>query len=185
MADTLFSQMGERMKKALKSIREELTTIRTGRASSNILDNVMVEVYGAQTPLNQVASINVPDARMITVQPWDKQTLKSIEKAIREADPGMNPMSDGTLLRIMMPELTEERRKELVKMVMKSGEQAKVALRNIRRDTLEHMKKMEKNKELSKDDLRQWEKKVQEKTDQFVKEVTDVLAHKEADIMRV
>lgn len=185
MAETLFAQMGERMKKALKALREELTSIRTGRASVDILDHVVVDAYGVPTPLNQVAAITAPDARMLSVQPWDKQTLKAIEKAIRESDPGLNPISDGTLLRIQLPELTEERRKDLVKRAMKSGEQAKVAVRNVRRDAVDQIKKMEKNKELSRDDLRSWEKKIQEKTDRCVKDVDDILTHKEADIMQV
>lgn len=185
MADALFTLMGERMKKALAAFREELSTIRTGRASANVLDHVMVDVYGASTPLNQVASVNVPDSRMLVVQPWDKQTLKVIEKAIREMDPGLNPVSDGTLLRIQLPELTEERRKALVKLVMKSSEQAKIVLRGVRRDILDQMKKMEKKKELSRDDLRLWEKKVQERTDQHVKEVDEILANKEADILQI
>ena len=185
MAEAVFNLMGERMKKAQAALREELSTIRTGRASANILDHVMVEVYGSPTPLNQLASINVPDNRMLSVQPWDKQTLKAIEKAIREADSGMNPISDGGVLRIQLPELTEERRKSMVKVVMKSGEQTKVALRNVRREALETMKKMEKSKNISRDDLRIWEKKVQERTDMCVKEVDAILAHKEADIMQI
>lgn len=185
MADKIFALMGKRMQKGLASLREELTTIRAGRASTSVLDQVMVEVYGTPTPLNQVASVSVSDSRMLSVQPWDKNNLKVIEKAIREADSGLNPMSDGTLLRIPLPELTEERRRSLVKLASKYAEQAKVALRNVRRDTLEQMKKMEKNKEMSKDDLRLWEKKVQGQVDLCVKEVDEILAHKEADILQV
>ena len=185
MADKIFAQMGKRMKKGLAALREELSTIRVGRASANILDNVLVDVYGSPTPLNQVASINVPDSRMLSVQPWDKKILKTVEKAIREADSELNPISDGSLLRIPLPELTEERRKSLVKLASKHGEQTKVVVRNIRRDTLEQIKKMEKNKELSKDELRLWEKKVQEQTDLCVKEVDEILALKEADILQI
>ncbi|MBF0582661.1 MAG: ribosome recycling factor [Magnetococcales bacterium] len=185
MAEALFTLLEERMKKCLGALREELTTVRTGRASASILDHIMVEVYGSPMPLNQLASINVPESRMLTVQPWDKKSLKAIEKAIRESDLGFNPLSDGALLRIPLPELTEERRKSLVKLVHKYGEQAKVALRNVRRDVLEQMKKMEKNKELSKDDLHVWEKKVQEQTDLYTKEVDEILAHKEADILQI
>ncbi|MEO5348443.1 MAG: ribosome recycling factor [Magnetococcus sp. YQC-3] len=185
MADALITQLNERMKKCLVALKEELVTVRTGRASSNLLDHVMVDLYGSPTPLNQVATINTPESRMITVQPWDKKTLKAVEKAIRETDLGLNPMNDGNLLRIPLPELTEERRKSLVKLVQKYGEQAKVALRNVRRDLLEQMKKMEKNKEVSKDDLHIWEKKVQEQTDLYIKEVDEILAHKEADILRI
>ncbi|MEO5340085.1 MAG: ribosome recycling factor [Magnetococcus sp. MYC-9] len=185
MTDALFAALDERMKKCLLALKEELSTVRTGRASSTLLDHVLVEVYGSVTPLNQLASINVPESRMLTVQPWDKKTLKPIEKAIRESDAGLNPMSDGSLLRIPLPELTEERRKSMVKLIHKYGEQAKVALRNVRREFLEQMKKMEKNKEISKDDLHVWEKKVQEQTDLSIKEVDDVLAHKEADILQI
>lgn len=185
MSDAQITLLHERMKKCMAALKEELSTVRTGRASSNLLDHVMVEVYGTPTPLNQVASINVPESRLLTVQPWDKKTLKAVEKAIRETDLGLNPLNDGTLLRIPLPELTEERRKSLVKLVQKYGEQAKVALRNVRRDVLEQMKKMEKNKEVSKDDLHLWEKKVQEQTDLYIKEVDEILAHKEADILRV
>ncbi|MBF0399407.1 MAG: ribosome recycling factor [Magnetococcales bacterium] len=185
MAEALFALLEDRMKKCLGALREELTTVRTGRASASILDHIMVEVYGSPMPLNQLASINVPESRMLTVQPWDKKSLKAIEKAIRESDLGFNPLSDGALLRIPLPELTEERRKSLVKLVHKYGEQAKVALRNVRRDVLEQMKKMEKNKELSKDDLHIWEKKVQEQTDLYTKEVDEILAHKEADILQI
>ncbi|WP_130473046.1 ribosome recycling factor [Candidatus Magnetaquicoccus inordinatus] len=185
MSDALFATLDERMKKCLAAFREELTTVRTGRASGSLLDHVTVEMYGSHMPLNQLATISVPESRMLTVQPWDKKSLKAIEKAIRESDLGLNPLNDGTLLRIPLPELTEERRKSLVKLVQKYGEQAKIALRNVRRDILEQMKKMEKNKEVSKDDLHAWEKKVQEQTDHFIKEVDDMLAHKESEIMQV
>ena len=185
MADALFALLNERMKKCLAALKEELSTVRTGRASGSLLDHILVDVYGSPTPLNQVASINVPESRMLTVQPWDKKTLKAIEKAIRESDLGLNPLSDGTLLRIPLPELTEERRKSLVKLIQKYGEQAKVALRNVRRDALEQIKKLEKNKEISKDDLHIWEKKVQEQADLYVKEVDETLVHKEADILQI
>lgn len=185
MAETLFTLLDERMKKCLVALREELATVRTGRASASIFDNVTVEVYGSPMPLNQLASINVTESRLLTVQPWDKQTLKAIEKAIRESDMGLNPQNDGVLLRIPLPELTEDRRKSMVKLVHKYGEQSKVALRNVRRDVLEQMKKLEKNKEISKDDLHVWEKKVQDKTDLYIKEVDDTLVHKETDILHV
>ena len=185
MADALFTLLDERMKKCLVALKEELSTVRTGRASSNLLDHVMVELYGSLMPLNQVASINVPESRLLTVQPWDKQSMKAVEKAIRETDLGLNPLSDGTLLRIPLPELTEERRKGLVKLVNKYGEQAKIAMRNVRRDTLDQMKKMEKKKEISKDDLHGWEKKVQEQTDLSIKKVDKILSLKEVDILQV
>ncbi|MBF0453508.1 MAG: ribosome recycling factor [Magnetococcales bacterium] len=177
--------LNQRMEKSLESLKEELASIRTGRASTSLLENLVVEVYGSPTPLNQVAALNVPEPRMITVQPWDKSTMKAIEKGIRESDLGLNPMSDGQLIRVPLPELTEERRKDLVKIVSKYGEQAKIAVRNIRRDGIDQFKKMEKNKEISQDDLRQLEKQVQEVTDAKVKLVDEAVSQKEADVMQV
>ncbi|MBF0439114.1 MAG: ribosome recycling factor [Magnetococcales bacterium] len=181
----ILQSLDQRMIKALQALKEELSGLRTGRASTVLLEKVMVVAYGSETPLNQVATLNVPEPRMITVQPWDKKLIKSIEKAILEANLGLNPSNDGVLIRVPLPELTEERRKELVKLVYKAGEGAKVALRNVRRETMDQYKKMEKNKEISQDDLRQMEKVVQEHTDQHVKEVDEIVTHKEADVMRV
>jgi ribosome recycling factor len=183
--DTDLKTLNQRMEKSLDSLKEELSTIRTGRATTSLLENVLVEVYGTPTPINQVAALNVPEARMITVQPWDKSTLKSIEKGIRDADLGLNPMSDGVLIRVPLPELTEERRRDLVKIVNKYGEQSKIAIRNIRRDGIDQFKKMEKNKEISQDDLRQLEKDVQEVTDAKIKLVDESVTQKEADVMQV
>ncbi|MBF0614280.1 MAG: ribosome recycling factor [Magnetococcales bacterium] len=186
MTDSLQLQsMDQRMGKAIQALKDELAGVRTGRASTTILDRVMVHAYGSDTPLNQVATLNVPEPRLITVQPWDKKLIKVIEKAILEADLGLNPSNDGVLIRVPLPELNEERRKELVKQVQKMGEQAKVALRNVRRETMDQFKKMEKNKEISQDDLRHMEKVVQERTDLRVKEIDEVVAHKESDVMRV
>ncbi|MBF0270478.1 MAG: ribosome recycling factor [Magnetococcales bacterium] len=181
----VLQSLDQRMAKAIQSLKEELAGVRTGRASTSILDRVMVNAYGTETPLNQVATLNVPEPRLITVQPWDKKLIKAIEKGILESELGLNPANDGVLIRVPLPELNEERRKELVKMVQKTGEHAKVALRNVRREIMDQFKKMEKNKEISQDDLRQMEKVVQERTDQRVKEVDEVVAHKEADVMRV
>ncbi len=173
MNDPMLKSLDKRMKKTLVTLKGEL------------LDNLQVNAYGSPMPLNQVASLNVPEPRMITVQPWDKGTLKAIEKAIRESDLGLNPVNDGHLLRVPLPELTEERRKELVKLVHKYGEQCKIAMRNVRRDVLDQLKKQEKNKEISKDDMRQEEKKIQEHTDRHIKDVDEVVTQKEADIMHV
>ncbi|MBF0190605.1 MAG: ribosome recycling factor [Magnetococcales bacterium] len=181
----VLQSLDQRMAKAIHALKEELAGVRTGRATTSILDRVMVNAYGSETPLNQVATLNVPEPRLITVQPWDKKLIKAIEKGILESELGLNPANDGVLIRVPLPELNEERRKELVKMVQKTGEQAKVALRNVRREIMDQFKKMEKNKEISQDDLRQMEKVVQERTDLRVKEVDEVVAHKEADVMRV
>ncbi|MBF0212668.1 MAG: ribosome recycling factor [Magnetococcales bacterium] len=181
----LLQSLDQRMGKAILALKEDLAAVRTGRASSTLLDRVMVNAYGSDTPLNQVATVNVPEPRMISIQPWDKKLIKAIEKGILESDLGLNPSNDGVVIRVPLPELNEERRKELVKQVQKTGEQAKVALRNVRREIMDQFKKMEKNKEISQDDLRQMEKVVQERTDHRVKEVDEIVAHKEADVMRV
>ena len=173
------------MKRALDALREELSAVRAGRASTAILENLTVDAYGSKMPLSQVASLNVPEPRLITVQPWDKSIMKGIEKAIRDSDLGLNPVNDGAILRVPLPELTEERRKELVKMVHKYGEQHKITVRGVRRDGVDQLRKMEKNKEISRDELRMLEKKVQEGTDLHIKEVEQVIAAKEADIMQV
>ncbi|HAT51121.1 MAG: ribosome recycling factor [Nitrospirae bacterium] len=185
MVEPFLQSMDARMKKAVGALREELSGIRTGRASTSLLEHILVEAYGTPTPLNQLAAINVPEARLITVQPWDKSTTKAIEKAIMESDLGLNPMNDGEMIRVPLPELTEERRKELVKVLHKLGEQGKVAMRNIRRDSMDQAKKMEKGKKISLDELRQLEKKIQDRTDHFIKDVDGAVAQKEADIMQV
>ncbi|MBF0368260.1 MAG: ribosome recycling factor [Magnetococcales bacterium] len=174
-----------RMKKALVSLHEEVGSLRAGRATTSFLDNVQVNAYGSKMPLNQVATLNVPEPRLVTVQPWDKGLMKAIEKSLRESDLGINPISDGALIRVPMPELTEDRRKELVKLVHKYGEQAKIAIRNIRRDVIEKLRKAEKNKEISQDDMHQYEKQAQDLTNTHTKEVDEVVAKKEADVMQV
>ncbi|MBF0357431.1 MAG: ribosome recycling factor [Magnetococcales bacterium] len=183
--DRDLKELTQRMDKSIDSLKEELSTIRTGRATTSLLENVLVEVYGSPTPINQVAALNVPEARMITVQPWDKSTIKTIEKGIRDADLGLNPMSDGVLIRVPLPELTEERRRDLVKIVHKYGEQSKVAVRNIRRDGIDQFKKQEKSKEISQDDLRQLEKQIQDITDTKIKLIEEAVAQKESDVMQV
>lgn len=183
--DAQLKTLKQRMEKSLESLREELSSIRTGRATTSLLDHLMVEAYGTPTPLNQVAALNVPEPRMITVQPWDKAITKAIEKCIRDSELGLNPMNDGQLIRVPLPELTEERRRDLVKIVYKYGEQGKVAVRNIRRDGIDQFKKMEKNKEISQDDLRQMEKQIQELTDANIKLVDELIAQKEVDVMHV
>ncbi|MBF0188977.1 MAG: ribosome recycling factor [Magnetococcales bacterium] len=174
-----------RMGKAVESLKEELAGLRTGRASTGLLENLVVDAYGSEMPLNQVATLSVPEPRMITVQPWDKSTVAAVERAIRDSDLGLNPMKDGGIIRVPLPELTEERRKELVRLAHKYGEQGKIAVRNIRRDGIDTAKKAEKNKEISQDDLRVLEKEIQDLTDDHVKQIDDVVQAKEADIMEV
>lgn len=185
MDTSQLKEMETRMKKSLAALKEELSAVRTGRASAHLLDQVMAPAYGTLTPLNQLATINVPEARLITVQPWDRSTLKAIEKAIRDADLGLNPANDGQVIRVPIPELSEERRREMVKQVHKYGELGKVAVRNIRREGMDQLKKAEKDKDISQDELHQREKQVQELTDRYIKEMDAAIAHKEADVMQV
>ncbi|MBF0622052.1 MAG: ribosome recycling factor [Magnetococcales bacterium] len=181
----LFKDLKSRMGKAVGALQEDMNGVRTGRASTSILENIIVNAYGQDMAINQLATLSVPEPRMISVQPWDKGTMTAIEKAIRESDLGLNPLNDGQVLRVPLPELTEERRKEMVKLVHKYGEQAKIAVRNIRRDGMDQLKRAEKNKEISQDDLRTHEKTVQELTDTYVKEVDGVIESKEKDVMQV
>lgn len=174
-----------RMRGAVASLKKEFAGLRTGRANPALLDPITVEAYGSSMPLNQVANISVPEPRMITVQVWDKGQVAAVEKAIRESDLGLNPVVDGTLLRLPIPELNEERRKELVKVAHKYSEQARIAVRNVRRDGMEVLKKQEKDGEIGKDDHHSLSHKVQELTDRIIKEIDDSLSAKEAEIMQV
>ena len=183
--DERIQKYEEKMKKTLASLESELVTIRAGRANPHILDKLAVDYYGAPTPLQQVANITVPEARMIQIQPWESSLIKGIEKAILTSDLGLNPSNDGKVIRLVFPELTEERRKELVKDVKKKGEAAKVAVRNIRRDANDALKKMEKDGELTEDELKKAQDEVQKITDKFIKEVDQVATAKEKDIMEV
>ena len=183
--DERIQKYEEKMKKTLASLESELVTIRAGRANPHILDKLAVDYYGAPTPLQQVANITVPEARMIQIQPWESSLIKGIEKAILTSDLGLNPSNDGKVIRLVFPELTEERRKELVKDVKKKGEAAKVAVRNIRRDANDALKKMEKDGELTEDELKKAQDEVQKITDKFIKEVDQVATAKEKYIMEV
>ncbi|MEV2932554.1 ribosome recycling factor [Paenibacillus larvae] len=174
----------DRMQKAVVALQKELVSLRAGRATPALLDRVQVEYYGAMTPLNQLANINVPDPRTLLIQPWDKSSLGAIEKAILKSELGLTPTSDGTMIRLTIPPLTEERRLELVKMTKKYGEDAKVAIRNIRRDSNESIKKMEKT-EISEDESRRHQDDIQKSTDKYIAEVDKVLAAKEKEIMEV
>lgn len=177
--------LSEKMDKSINALKSEFTSIRTGQANASLLDRIFVEYYGSRTPVTQVASVTVPEARMLVVQPWDKSLLKEIEKAILQSDLGLFPMNDGNLIRMAIPQLTEERRKELVKVVNKKSEEAKVAVRNIRRDGNVFLKKEEKNSDVSKDIIKDTEDKIQKLTDKKIKEVEAVTERKIKEIMSV
>lgn len=174
-----------KMNKAIASLEADYASIRAGRANPAILDKVTVEYYGTPTPIAQVGTVSVPEARSIVIQPWDASILKDIEKAIQTSDIGINPNNDGRVIRLNFPPLTEERRKELCKGVSKRGEEAKVAVRNIRRDAIDGFKKQKKNNEITEDDLKNLEDKIQKLTDKFVKQIDDISAAKEKEIMEV
>lgn len=174
-----------RMEGALEALRKEFTGLRTGRASSAMLEPVHVDAYGSLMPLNQVANVNVPEPRLLAVQVWDKGLVKSVEKAIRDAGLGLNPQPDGQLIRVPVPDLSGERRAELVKIAGKYAEQARVAVRNVRRDGMDELKKEEKDKKISEDEQKVQTDKVQKLTDEFVKKIDDLLAQKEKEITQV
>lgn len=175
----------ERMQKTLQALRKDLSTIRAGRAMPGLLDKITVDYYGQPTPINQMAGVNVPDARTIIIQPWDKSTLKTIEKAIQASDLGINPQNDGVVLRLIIPPLTEQRRRELSKMVEKKGEEAKVALRNIRRDANDDTKKQQKAGEITEDDEKEVLEEIQKLTEKYIKEVDSIIDTKKKEIMEV
>ena len=175
----------EKMNKSYDALLNEYTSIRAGRANPHVLDKIKVDYYGAPTPLQQVANISVPEPRMILIQPWEKKLIKDIEKAILTSDLGINPNNDGSAVRLIFPELTEERRKDLAKDVKKKGEGAKVAVRNIRRDANEAFKKMNKNNELTEDDQKDLETKVQKMTDKYIADIDKAIEEKTKEIMTV
>ncbi len=177
--------LNEKMEKVIDNLEENYSEVRAGRANPAILNKVMVEYYGTPTPINQVASVSVPEARLITIQPWDRSLLSPVEKAIEKADIGIHPMNDGNIIRLAFPELTEERRKELVKDIKKMAEEAKVAVRNVRRDEMDKAKEQLKNKELSEDEERALEDKIQKETDKYVAKIDEISDKKEKEIMSV
>ena len=183
--EELQNKTQEKMDKALQALRNELTNIRTGRATPSLLDQVKVDYYGAPTPVTQVANVSVPEPRMIVIQPWDRSLLKVIEKAIMTSALGLNPNNDGPVIRLTLPLLTEERRKELVKVVNKKGEASRVEIRNIRRDFNDAVKKQVKAKEITEDDAKDATDFSQKLTDKFMKKIDDVLAQKEKEVMSV
>lgn len=181
----MYSHIEEKMKKSLSVLDEQLGNVRAGRANPKILDKILVEYYGTPTPINQVANIMVPEARMITIQPWDASLLKEIEKEIQKSDIGINPNNDGKLIRLVFPELTEERRKELVKEIKKLAEDAKVVIRNIRRDGIDEFKTKQKNNEITEDDLRNAEEQIQKLTDKYIGLIDSAASDKEKEVMSV
>lgn len=185
MSEAFLSSVKDRMEKALEALKKEFGGLRTGRASVNLLDPIKVEAYGSSMPISQVGNINIPEPRMLTIQVWDKALVQATEKAIRESDLGLNPMSEGQTIRIPMPQLSQERREELVKVAAKYAEQARVAVRSARRDGMDTLKKMEKEESLSEDDKHRISDRIQHLTDDYVKKVDEALVKKEEDIRRV
>lgn len=185
MLQEVLKEAERKMSAVIDSTKREFATIRTGRATPSLLDRVTVDYYGTETPLNQLASISVPEPRMLMVQPWDKSAVKAIEKAILTSDLGLTPSSDGNVIRIPIPPLTEERRKELVKLVRKVAEEKRVAVRNIRRDANEEVKSLEKSGEISEDESRRTQSEIQELTDKYIEQVDELLAAKEKEILEV
>lgn len=185
MLDELLKSTEERMDKAIQALKRDLTSVRAGRATPSMLDKVTVEYYGSHMPVNQVASVTSPEPRQLVIAPWDKGMLAEIEKAIQKSDLGLNPSNDGAVIRLIIPQLTEQRRQELVKVVRKMAEESRVAVRNIRRDANDDLKKMEKAGDISEDEVRRGQDKVQGLTDRFVGEIDKLAAAKEKDVTEV
>jgi len=181
----VLSDTGARMSKSVEALKSELVSVRTGRATPALIENLMADYYGVPTPLSQMASISVPEARLLMIQPWDKQALKEVEKSILKSELGLVPNNDGTVIRISIPTLTEERRKELVRLVARKVEDAHVAVRNIRRDAVDQLRQMEKSKELSRDDSHLAQEQVQKLTDAHIGQMDTVGSDKEAEVMEV
>ena len=185
MSNEVIDQLCEKMQSSVDALKRELVKIRTGRASLSLLDGISVEAYGSKMPLNQVATLTIPESRMIAIQPWDPQMLAVIEKAIHSSDLGLTPGNDGKLTRLPIPQLTEERRKDLVKQIKKISEEFKVAIRNVRREANDILKNMKKDKEISEDDMFNLQDDAQKETDNFIKKIDEIAAGKEKEIMEV
>jgi ribosome recycling factor len=185
--DTILAEAKKRMKTSIETLKKEMATIRTGRANASILDTIHVEYYGATMPLQQIASVNVPEASTLVIHPFDKSAIKAIETAILKSELGLNPANDGTVIRLPIPPLTEERRKELTKLVAKLAEEIRTAIRNVRRDANEDVKKLEKDKTapLSEDAAKKALEQIQKQTDESIKEVDEIVKHKDAEIMKI
>ena len=185
MLDEVVSEAKQDMAKAVEALERELSRMRTGRANLAVLDGIKVEYYGSQTPLNQVAALSTPEPRLIVIKPWDKNMVAVIHKAIQQADLGLNPSNDGELVRIPIPPLTEERRRDLVKLVKKNGEEYKVQIRRIRRDANDMIKQLEKDKEISEDDMHRGTDRIQKLTDEYIAKVDEVIKKKEKEILEI
>lgn len=185
MANEVINNAKEKMNDAVQAFSKNLSTVRAGRANPSLLDNVYVDYYGAATPLNQLAQVGAPEARMLVITPFDKTAINEIEKAIQKADLGLSPSSDGDVIRISIPALTEERRKDLTKVVGKYAEEARIQIRNVRRDANDELKKLEKDSALTEDELHSYTEDVQNKTDNFIEEIEELAKNKEAEIMEV
>ncbi|MGD8353688.1 MAG: ribosome recycling factor [Pseudomonadota bacterium] len=185
MITELYQDMENKMDKTIEALGRELATIRTGRASLSILDGITLEYYGSQSPLNQVATLSVPESRLIVIQPWDPTSIKDIEKAIMRSDLGLTPNNDGKVIRIPIPPLTEERRLQLVKVVKRSGEEGKVAIRNVRRDAISDAKEFEKDKAISEDELHRAQEEIQKITDKYIQRVDELIEKKEKEVLEV
>lgn len=183
--ETVFNKTKEKMEKCLTALERDFAAVRAGRANPAVLDKVMVDYYGVPTPINQMAAISVPEARLLVIQPWDASTLREIEKAINTADIGINPQNDGKVIRLTFPQLTEEHRKTLQKDISKRGEEAKVAIRNVRRDSMDDIKKLKKDNEITEDEQKDGEKKLQDITDDYVKQVESITKKKEEEILSI
>ena len=184
MSEVIF-EMADKMEKSVDAFKNELSKVRTGRASISLLDGISVDAYGSPMPMNQVATMTIPESRMIAIQPWDPQMVPAIEKAILKSDLGLTPANDGKVIRLSIPQLTEERRKELVKKVRKVAEEFKVTIRNSRRDAIDLLKKQKKDKEISEDDLFKMQDEAQKETDIYVKQIDEITGHKEKEMMEV
>ncbi|NNK93509.1 MAG: ribosome recycling factor [Desulfobacterales bacterium] len=184
MSEAIF-EMAEKMEKSVEAFKGELSKIRTGRASLALLDDILVEAYGSPMPLNQVSTLTIPESRTIAIQPWDPQVLGAIEKAILKSDIGLTPASDGKIIRLNIPQLTEERRKELVKQVKKIAEEFRVAIRNVRREAIDTLKRQKKDKEISEDDLFKLQDEAQSETDSYIANIDEITASKEKEVMDV
>lgn len=185
MAEPDIDDISRRMDKAVEMLKHEYAGLRTGRASANMLDPVRVEVYGAMMPINQIGTVNVPEPRMISIQVWDRGNVKAIEKAIAASGLGLNPQADGQLIRIPIPELNEQRRKELTKVAGQYAEQARVAVRGVRRDGMDNLKKLEKDGDLGEDDAKMWHDEIQDLTDAAIKKIDEMLAQKTKEVLQV
>jgi ribosome recycling factor len=185
MLKKYYQETEQRMRKSLESLGRDLLGVRTGKATTNMLDGIKVDYYGTMTTLNQVASLSAPDPKMLVIQPWESTIIPEVIKAIQKSDLGLNPLAEGNIIRLPIPPLTEERRLDMVKLVKKFGEDCKVSLRNIRRDIIEQIKKAEKASEITEDELHQGQKHVQEITDDFVKKIDEMIEAKEAEVMEV